>query len=82
MKYEHLLNGTQVIESSLHRNLMEHLNAEIALATISDISVALEWLKYTFLYIRVMKNPGHYGNCPIYSHQGWLSLILACLSLL
>ena len=62
MKYENLLNGTQLIESSLHKNLIEHLNAEIVLHTISDISVAVEWLKYTFLYIRVMKNPKHYGT--------------------
>ncbi|XP_060602890.1 probable ATP-dependent DNA helicase HFM1 [Ruditapes philippinarum] len=61
MKYENLLNGTQLIESSLHKNLVEHLNAEIVLNTITDISVAVEWLKYTFLYIRVMKNPTYYG---------------------
>lgn len=61
MKYDMLLNGTHVIESSLHKNLMEHLNAEIVLSTITDISVAVEWLKHTFLYIRVMKNPKHYG---------------------
>ena len=48
---------------SLHKNLIEHLNAEIVLHTISDISVAVEWLKYTFLYIRVFKNPKHYGEC-------------------
>ncbi|KAK3603692.1 hypothetical protein CHS0354_023298 [Potamilus streckersoni] len=60
-KYEALLNGTQVIESSLHKNLIEHLQAEIVLHTINDISVAVEWLRYTFLYIRVMKNPQFYG---------------------
>ena len=47
--------------SSLHDHLIEHLNAEIVLNTISDVSVALEWIKSTFLYIRVMKNPKHYG---------------------
>ncbi|XP_071159837.1 probable ATP-dependent DNA helicase HFM1 [Mytilus edulis] len=60
-KYENLLNGTQVIESSLHKHLVEHLNAEIVLNTINDISIAMEWIRYTFLYIRVMKNPKHYG---------------------
>ncbi|XP_078310394.1 putative ATP-dependent DNA helicase HFM1 isoform X2 [Crassostrea virginica] len=60
-KYESLVNGTQLIESSLHKNLIEHLNAEIVLHTINDISVAMEWIRYTFLYIRVMKNPRHYG---------------------
>ncbi|XP_036370754.1 probable ATP-dependent DNA helicase HFM1 isoform X2 [Octopus sinensis] len=60
-KYENLVNGMQVIESSLHKNLIEHLNAEIFLNTITDINVAVEWIKHTFLYIRVRKNPKHYG---------------------
>ncbi|XP_061171634.1 probable ATP-dependent DNA helicase HFM1 [Saccostrea echinata] len=60
-KYESLVNGTQLIESSLHKNLIEHLNAEIVLHTINDISIAMEWIRYTFLYIRVMKNPKNYG---------------------
>ncbi|XP_038054687.1 probable ATP-dependent DNA helicase HFM1 [Patiria miniata] len=60
-KYEALLNGADDIESSLHNHLIEHLNAEIVLHTINDISIALEWLKSTFLYIRIMKNPSHYG---------------------
>ncbi|CAH1800548.1 unnamed protein product [Owenia fusiformis] len=60
-KYESFLNGAQLIESSLHEHLIEHLNAEIVLNTITDISVALEWIRSTFLYIRIMKNPKHYG---------------------
>jgi len=47
---------------SLHRHLVEHLNAEIVLHTINDMSIAMEWIRYTFLYIRVMKNPKHYGK--------------------
>ena len=47
--------------NSLHRNLIEHLNAEIVLHTISDVSIAIEWLKSTYLYIRIKQNPKHYG---------------------
>lgn len=47
---------------SLHRNLIEHMNAEIVLHTITDVSIALEWLRSTFLYIRVTQNPKHYGT--------------------
>ncbi|XP_021346734.1 probable ATP-dependent DNA helicase HFM1 isoform X2 [Mizuhopecten yessoensis] len=61
LKYESLLNGTQMIESSLHKHLIEHLNAEIVLQTISDMAIAMEWIRHTYLYIRVMKNPKHYG---------------------
>jgi len=51
-----------VFSCSLHKNLIEHLNAEIVLSTIPKISVALHWLKATFLYVRIMKNPAFYGK--------------------
>ncbi|KJE90469.1 DEAD/DEAH box helicase [Capsaspora owczarzaki ATCC 30864] len=60
-KYESLLSGREPIESNLHRHLIEHLNAEIVLQTISDVSIALDWLKSTFFFVRVKKNPTHYG---------------------
>ena len=47
---------------SLHKNLIEHLNAEIVLGTIPQLSVALDWLKSTFLYVRIMKNAEYYGK--------------------
>ncbi|NXV71969.1 HFM1 helicase, partial [Atlantisia rogersi] len=61
MKYIQMLNGADIIESSLHRHLVEHLNAEIVLHTVTDVTVALEWIRSTFLYIRALKNPTHYG---------------------
>ncbi|XP_066857550.1 probable ATP-dependent DNA helicase HFM1 isoform X3 [Anser cygnoides] len=60
-KYIQMLNGADIIESSLHRHLVEHLNAEIVLHTVTDVTVALEWMRSTFLYIRALKNPTHYG---------------------
>ncbi|NWR30545.1 HFM1 helicase, partial [Tachuris rubrigastra] len=60
-RYIQMLNGADIIESSLHRHLVEHLNAEIVLHTVTDVSVALEWIRSTFLYIRALKNPAHYG---------------------
>ncbi|XP_069795276.1 probable ATP-dependent DNA helicase HFM1 isoform X2 [Narcine bancroftii] len=60
-KYTQMLNGAYTIESSLHKHLIEHLNAEIILNTITDVNVALEWIRSTFLYIRALKNPIHYG---------------------
>ena len=35
-KYEALLSGLEAIESSLHGNLIEHLNAEVVLQTITN----------------------------------------------
>ncbi|CAM4593558.1 unnamed protein product [Leuciscus chuanchicus] len=63
-KYTHFLSGIDSIESSLHTNLVEHLNAEIVLHTISDVNMALDWIRSTFLYIRALKNPKHYGFPP------------------
>ncbi|XP_061489630.1 probable ATP-dependent DNA helicase HFM1 isoform X3 [Rhineura floridana] len=60
-KYVQMLNGADTIESSLHTHLIEHLNAEIVLHTITDANIALEWIRSTFLYIRALKNPAHYG---------------------
>uniref|UniRef100_K7EBL3 Probable ATP-dependent DNA helicase HFM1 n=1 Tax=Ornithorhynchus anatinus TaxID=9258 RepID=K7EBL3_ORNAN len=60
-QYMQLLTGADTIESSLHRHLIEHLNAEIVLRTITDVNIALEWIRSTFLYIRALKNPAHYG---------------------
>ncbi|NXN13442.1 HFM1 helicase, partial [Indicator maculatus] len=60
-RYIQMLNGAEVIESSLHRHLVEHLNAEIVLHTVTGVTVALEWIRSTFLYIRALKNPSHYG---------------------
>uniref|UniRef100_A0A3Q2Z9M2 DNA 3'-5' helicase n=1 Tax=Hippocampus comes TaxID=109280 RepID=A0A3Q2Z9M2_HIPCM len=58
-KHMKLMNGIEIIES-LHSHLVEHLNAEIVLQTISDVNMALDWIRSTFLYIRALKNPEHY----------------------
>ncbi|NXK83523.1 HFM1 helicase, partial [Amazona guildingii] len=60
-KYMQMLSGADIIESSLHRHLVEHLNAEIVLRTVTDVTVALQWIRSTFLYFRALKNPTHYG---------------------
>jgi hypothetical protein len=39
-KYRNLIQGRTVVESSLHQNLSEHLNSEIGLGTISDLTSA------------------------------------------
>lgn len=45
---------------SLHQNLIDHLNAEIGLGTVTSISTAKEWLTSTFLFVRLRANPDHY----------------------
>lgn len=48
------------MESSLHKHLNEHLNAEIIAGTISNLEQAVDWVKSTYLYMRVNKNPSFY----------------------
>lgn len=50
-----------MVESSLHRHLPEHLNAEVVLHTIKHLDVAMDWVRSTFLYVRALRNPGKYG---------------------
>ncbi|XP_037077868.1 probable ATP-dependent DNA helicase HFM1 [Pollicipes pollicipes] len=63
-RYEALLSGTQLTESWLHLHLIAHLNAEVVLGTVTDVEVALRWLRSTFLYVRALRNPTHYGLPP------------------
>lgn len=58
--YENMISGREVLESCLHRNLIDHLNAEIGSGTIIDVSSAKRWLSGTFLYVRLKANPEHY----------------------
>lgn len=58
--YEDMGSGKQILESTLHQNLIEHLNSEINLGTFQDISKAKEWLKGTFLAVRLERHPAYY----------------------
>jgi ATP-dependent DNA helicase HFM1/MER3 len=58
--YEKMFSGTDILESSLHRNLIEHLNSEIGLQTVNSLDSAKSWLEGTFLSVRMRLNPGYY----------------------
>jgi ATP-dependent DNA helicase HFM1/MER3 len=58
--YEKMVTGQEVLESCLHSNLIDHVNAEIGLGTITSASTAKRWLSGTFLYVRLKHNPEHY----------------------
>ncbi|CAF1042145.1 unnamed protein product [Adineta steineri] len=59
--YLSLMNQQLAIESQLISKLIDNLNAEIVLGTIQNIHEAAEWLRYTYLYIRMRKQPQLYG---------------------
>lgn len=41
--------------------MAEHINAEISLATLNNTDLVCEWVKSTYLWVRIQKNPKHYG---------------------
>lgn len=59
-KYELMMTGQEVIESTLHLGLIDHLNAEIGLGTIRDLVSARKWFTSTFLWVRIKLNPTYY----------------------
>ena len=59
-KYENMVSGRELLESCLHLNLVDHLNAEIGLGTIYDLPSAQRWLEGSFLFVRLRSNPTFY----------------------
>lgn len=60
-KYLTMLVHQSPIESQFHARLHDNLNAEVALGTVSTVDEGVEWLKYTYMYTRALKNPMAYG---------------------
>ncbi|KAK4168171.1 putative ATP-dependent DNA helicase [Cladorrhinum sp. PSN259] len=59
-RYEKMVSGQEILESTLHLNLIEHLNSEICLGTIHNLQSAKTWLSGTFLSVRLRRNPNYY----------------------
>jgi activating signal cointegrator complex subunit 3 len=59
--YLSMLTTSVPIESSFIKALADHLNAEIVSGTVTNVTEAVTWLSYTYLYVRMMRNPIAYG---------------------
>ncbi|OBA25228.1 P-loop containing nucleoside triphosphate hydrolase protein, partial [Hanseniaspora valbyensis NRRL Y-1626] len=59
--YEKLVSGVSTIESTIHLQFLEHICSEIEIGSIEDIDSCVEWIRSTFYYVRVKKNPQHYN---------------------
>ena len=63
-KLTHYLSAVtqhQPIESKFSARLVDNLNAEIALGTVTSISEAVQWVGYSYLFVRMHRNPLAYG---------------------
>lgn len=49
------------VESSLHLNLADPLNAAIASKTVGNMQDAVEWLTWFYFYRRLPQNPVYYA---------------------
>ena len=59
--YLQLLTHQLPIESQFVKMLSDHLNAEISLGTVTSVREAVTWLSYTYLFVRMCRNPMAYG---------------------
>ncbi|USZ71046.1 DEAD/DEAH box helicase [Natronosalvus halobius] len=58
--YRRLLREGKEIESRLADSLQTHLNAEIAMGTITGLEDVMDWLETTFYYVRGQSRPESY----------------------
>lgn len=59
--YHKFLYDPFPVESALHRQLHVHINAEIVAGTITTRQDAVDYLTWTYLFRRLVKNPSYYG---------------------
>lgn len=59
--YLSLMNQQLPIESQLMGKLADNLNAEIVLGNIRTRDEGVEWLGYTYLFVRMIRSPGLYS---------------------
>jgi antiviral helicase SLH1 len=60
-QYLSAVTQQQPIESKFSRKLVDNLNAEISLGTVTSISEAVQWIGYSYLFVRMQRNPLTYG---------------------
>ncbi|EAU84905.2 activating signal cointegrator 1 complex subunit 3 [Coprinopsis cinerea okayama7 len=59
--YLEAVTSSVPIESRFQGGMIDALNAEISLGTVATCDDAVQWLGYTYLFVRMRKNPFIYG---------------------
>lgn len=63
-KLQHYLSAVtqqQPIESKFSQKLVDNLNAEISLGTVTSVPEAVTWIGYSYLFVRMRRDPRNYG---------------------
>jgi activating signal cointegrator complex subunit 3 len=58
--YKKFLHEPFPVESSLHKQLHDHFNAEIASGSLVNIYDCIEFLSWTYFFRRLIMNPSYY----------------------
>jgi pre-mRNA-splicing helicase BRR2 len=67
--YLSLMNQQLPIESQFISKLADNLNAEVVLGNVKSRDEGVEWLGYTYLYVRMLRSPGLYSVGPEYEED-------------
>jgi antiviral helicase SLH1 len=59
--YLRAVTEQQPIESKFSTKLVDNLNAEISLGTVTTVQEGVQWLGYSYLFVRMQKSPLTYG---------------------
>ena len=59
--YVSAVTSQQPIESRFSNKLVDNLNAEISLGTVTSVADAVQWLGYSYLFVRMKREPRNYG---------------------
>ncbi|OJJ77069.1 hypothetical protein ASPBRDRAFT_36265 [Aspergillus brasiliensis CBS 101740] len=59
--YISAITSQQPIESRFSSRLVDNLNAEISLGTVTSVPEAVQWLGYSYLFVRMKREPRNYG---------------------
>ena len=70
--YLSLLNQQLPIESQFVSKLVDNLNAEVVLGNVRTRDEGVEWLGYTYLFVRMLRSPGLYQVGAEYEDDGAL----------
>lgn len=63
-KLQHYLSAVtqqKPIESKFSQKLVDNLNAEISLGTVTSLAEAVTWIGYSYLFVRMRRDPRNYG---------------------
>lgn len=55
------MNKQLPVESQYIKKLVDNLNAEVVMGSVQSLKEAVTWLGYTYLYVRMLRNPALYG---------------------